>query len=228
MMKEALNSFSQIIASYFYSIVDYTLVVSKSVERSWKLENSFLILNPVRKNFLKDKEREGNINKLAMVGHIIKSKGIERFLDDFYKEIESQGIKLYIWGDGSDCKRLKEKYPRVHWQGFVKNLNFELSKCDLLVFPSIVPEAFGLAIVEAAQLGIPSISSNLGGQAEVTNSLFGAECLYDLEKKSSFWECFYKVKENYKYLSNIGVENSHKLYSVKYFKQSLREVISTV
>ena len=42
-----------------------------------------------------------------------------------------------------------------------------MSECDLVICPSIVPEAFGRTIAEAGAMGIPVVASNIGAPGEI-------------------------------------------------------------
>ena len=43
----------------------------------------------------------------------------------------------------------------------------ELAGADLLVFPSLWYETFGLTILEAASQGVPAVATNIGGQSSL-------------------------------------------------------------
>ena len=56
---------------------------------------------------------------------------------------------------------------RVEFVGFVPDVAVELDALDVLVVPSLVPEGFGLAVVEGMAVGLPVIAPAAGGPAEI-------------------------------------------------------------
>lgn len=84
-------------------------------------------------------------------------------------------IQLYIIGRGpllGDLMNLSESLAikdRVNFYGFIEHhlIPEYLGSMDIFVIPSIVPETFGVAAVEAAAMEIPVVASNIGGLPEV-------------------------------------------------------------
>ena len=77
-----------------------------------------------------------------------------------------------VVGDG-DLRTFLERAatPDVHFSGFVphramRELLLAAPGVDLLVFPSLFPEALGMSAVEALGLGIPVVTSGIGGATE--------------------------------------------------------------
>ncbi|MEO7052455.1 MAG: glycosyltransferase, partial [Rhodanobacter sp.] len=58
---------------------------------------------------------------------------------------------------------------RHHFPGWVNNVHPYYSAMSVLAFPSITPETFGRASVEAQAAGIPVLASNVGGLPETLN-----------------------------------------------------------
>lgn len=56
---------------------------------------------------------------------------------------------------------------RVRLTGFRKDIGKVIRSLDILVFPSIAPEAFPLTVLEAMSLGKPVIASDIGGISEI-------------------------------------------------------------
>jgi glycosyltransferase involved in cell wall biosynthesis len=57
--------------------------------------------------------------------------------------------------------------PRVRWTGFVRPVHPLLAALDVSVVPSIRPEPFGIALIEAMATERPVVASNHGGPAEI-------------------------------------------------------------
>ena len=82
---------------------------------------------------------------------------------------------LTIVGDGPERPMLESLATtrgiadRVEFTGAMSRSSARaaLASASLLVLPSICYETFGLAILEAASLGIPSIVTNIGGQSSL-------------------------------------------------------------
>jgi glycosyltransferase involved in cell wall biosynthesis len=58
-----------------------------------------------------------------------------------------------------------EKY--IRFTGFRTDIGDVMRSLDILVFPSVAPESFGLSIMEAMSLGKPVIASKVGGVSEI-------------------------------------------------------------
>lgn len=107
--------------------------------------------------------------------------------------INDKSFRLILVGDGMDRQFLQNEIRRldlqnqVHITGFVSEPEHFLAKADLFVLPSF-SEGFGIAAVEAMQLGIPCLCSNVGGIPEFiedgdTGWLFNPNDFSDFTKK---------------------------------------------
>ncbi|MBT0813049.1 glycosyltransferase [Litoribacter ruber] len=158
-----------------YRLADKVICVSNSVKdhlvsikeiKSW---NSQVIYNPV--SFPSDFNRVKQPNfTIVCVGRLEKVKNQQLLISSLPK-IEDQRVQLILVGDGSEKRNLEELInklgiqDRVQITGFASNPFEWLEKADLFVLPSI-SEGFGIATVEAMQLGIPCLCSNVGGIPE--------------------------------------------------------------
>ena len=105
---------------------------------------------------------------------------------------------------------------------FLKNISNELknalvSKSNIFVMPSIIHknsvEGFGIAFVEAAQYGIPSIGGKDGGASDaIIHEKTGLIC--DGNNLESIYASINQLleKENYKELGKLAKENSQKFH----------------
>ncbi len=110
---------------------------------------------------------------IISVAALHERKGLNYLIEAFAKVADKKDkVKLVIVGEGPERKKLEK---------LIKNLNLDdkvtltgtqneiarlLKSSDLFVLPSL-REAFGLAIVEAMDVGIPVIGSNTGGIPEI-------------------------------------------------------------
>lgn len=67
------------------------------------------------------------------------------------------GISIRFAGDGQDRSRLEQEYPEHRYEGWQSRADLSriMEKARLLIAPSLGPEPFGLAPVEALLSGIP-------------------------------------------------------------------------
>jgi len=120
---------------------------------------------------------------ILMPGRLTPWKGQELFIEALNlvnKELGYQSFCAVILGgdQGRDIytkkiKRLSEQYRLTSQLKFVehcKNMPLAYKISDLVVSPSIEPEAFGRVAIEAQSMEKPIIASNIGGSNETIKS----------------------------------------------------------
>ena len=110
--------------------------------------------------------RESNIeNYIAFAGRLSKEKGVE-LLAETAKLLPQ--YTFMVAGDGPD-KHLLENIENVKLVGFLsgQNLIDFIAKAKVLAVPSIWYENCPLSILEAQCMGVPVITMNHGGMAEL-------------------------------------------------------------
>jgi len=137
--------------------------------------------------------------RFGYIGTFIPSKGVHVLLEAF-RSIKSQGAELRISGRFVPYHAGFEDYPdylkslgnedNVLWLGEYDNRDIAaiLSEIDVLVVPSIWHENSPLTIHEAFMAGVPVMTSNIGGMAELVQDgsnglLFQVGDSKDLAKK---------------------------------------------
>jgi len=154
--------------------------------------------------------------RIGVVGQISQAKGQWTILESFKQRKVILPVKLTIYGDSL-------KSEAVHWQQFLRDIDLLCSNgwdivnagfthdtiqiydnLDLLVIPSIVPEAFGLTAIEAMVRGVIVIANRSGALPEIIQHNYNG-LLYDVR--------------NYTELPNLIEE----LIAGKYDIESLRE-----
>lgn len=114
-------------------------------------------------------QRDSTIT-FGFMGRIIPEKGIHLLLKAF-SALNGSKSRLLIFGADGSARQYLEQYAnaRVIFKGRFDNrdLNDVLSQIDILVVPSIWYENSPLVIQEAFLAGIPVITSNIGGMAEL-------------------------------------------------------------
>lgn len=136
------------------------LLTEKLIERAPKETPVITLLNPV--NSHKDEYSLPKGNSFLFVGRIWEEKGINELLETIGND-----YPLTIVGDGPRKNDLQEKYPKVHFKGWLSpaDVLLEMKNSIALILPSIYLEAFGLVVTEALSLGLPVIVSNRAGSA---------------------------------------------------------------
>ena len=182
--------------NYVVSNSEFTknLAISKGI----KAEN-IRVINPgvypikeIEKKFLNEAEKilEKKSPKLVTVSRYDKRKNHEKVIMALrnLKEIYPNIIYICI-GTGDEEENLKKLVKELSLENqvkFLKNIpqdlkNALLHKSDIFVMPSIVykksVEGFGIAYVEAAQHGVPSIGGKDGGASDaIENNETGLIC----------------------------------------------------
>lgn len=129
-------------------------------------------------------KREKNLTlRIVNVGRLSPIKGQVEFLKSIHLLKQKIQKPLEVWLVGSEGKG-KTKYTELV-RKTIKQLDLEscvqllgtrrdipelISKADLLVLSTLVPEAFGRVIVEAGAVGTPVIATRLGGLLDIVDS----------------------------------------------------------
>lgn len=117
--------------------------------------------------------------RVGYCGLLMASKGVHRLLEAA-ASLRQQGtsVQLLIAGKAFSIEYQQQLqrfaqtaglHNQVNWLGFLEpeRLSTFYGKLDLLVFPSIYPESFGMVVAEAMAHGVVPISTGVGGAFEV-------------------------------------------------------------
>ncbi|MBN1558251.1 MAG: glycosyltransferase family 4 protein [Lentisphaerae bacterium] len=105
------------------------------------------------------------------LGRLDAHKGLG-VLDAAFRRLDgAPPLRLEIAGEGprrAAAERLAARDPRVACRGFVDGPARDalLQRADVLLYPSLCLESFGLAVLEAMAAGCTAVVSAAGGQAE--------------------------------------------------------------
>ncbi len=220
-----LNNVDHIVANSNYT---KNLAIDLGVQ-----EEKIVIINPgvdpvveVPKKYLNEAEEilKGKKNRIITVSRFDKRKNHEkvimavRNLKEIYPEIFYTCI-----GYGEEEEKLKKLVIELKLEEqvtFLKDIpsdlkNALISKSDIFVMPSIIykksVEGFGIAYVEAAQYGIPSIGGKDGGASDaIIHEKTGLIC--DGNKLEDIYSSIDNLYKNNKYLeygkeAKINAEN---------------------
>ena len=177
-----------------YRFVNVVVCVSKAVKeyliRIGEITDNkgYVVYNPVSK--------VGEVTRIPQSDFTIVSVGRLDRVKNQYLLIEALAnlkdltLKLILVGDGNDRQFLESHISRlglksqIQITGFVPNPEHYLAKADLFILPSI-SEGFGIAVIEAMQLGIPCLCTNVGGIPEfMIDDING--WLFDPHNKTEF------------------------------------------
>lgn len=153
-------------------------------------KKTFVVGNPFDTKHVREMADLGYVESVCEVlflGRLVEEKDPLRFIDlmsGFYNKNEGSEIKACIVGTGELeelCKkRIEERglEGRVLMTGFLENPFPILSKAKLLVVTS-KHEGFGLVALEAMALGIPVVSTPVGGLLDIVDDSCGSLCASD-------------------------------------------------
>lgn len=162
-----------------------TIFVSEDCEQSFMRTfpcigiKGKVLYNPIDEVKIKEKSKlerivlpEATFNIVA-VGRLMKVKGFERLID-VIAQLRDDGISVHlnILGDGSERGNLEKKIldhrltENVTLHGFQPNPYPMIQASDLLVCSSY-REGYSTTVVEALVLGIPVVTTDCAGMAEI-------------------------------------------------------------
>jgi len=173
-MKKSFKSFNKVI-----SVSDY---VKNIVKDAFNLDNiitahNFIDLNEILTSVddTKTPHKEYMINEDTKIvlysARLHPQKGITTVIDAF-KKIDDENIVLLISGKGEleeYVKKICRERSKMTYLGYLPRevqLNI-LKNSDVFLAPSTYPDACPTSILEATALGVPVISTSLGGIPEL-------------------------------------------------------------
>lgn len=208
-----VKSFLGVIEAWIYSIlktykkVDLYICPSKFLENKLLgtseiyLGKTFAIHNFIEKNDISEKNDTEN-PYIVFVGRLSREKGVE-LLGQTAKLLPE--YQFVVCGNGPDDECLKN-ISNVTLKGFAtgKELTDIMSNAKLLIAPSICYENNPLSILEAHSMGVPVVTMNYGGMAELVEdgktgvlaSVPTAEALAEAVRKCLSDEYYKSLKKN--------------------------------
>jgi glycosyltransferase involved in cell wall biosynthesis len=150
-------------------------------------------------NSPRTEQTAGRPLRLGYIGQIKPHKGVDLLIDAVIDLLNiGENIRLDLWGSKNDMPEYSiplqmrsDAYPSaIHWQGAYKGSQVwdVLGSFDVLVMPSRCYENSPTVILEAYQMNVPVIATDLGGMAELvehekTGLLFEFESVSDLRRQ---------------------------------------------
>lgn len=127
-------------------------------------DKTFTIHNFIERKFTPEK-KEQSTPYIVFVGRLSKEKGVE-LLSETAKLLPE--YNFIVAGNGPDGECL-EGIPNVTLKGFVTGVELTnlMANAKLLIAPSVCYENCPLSILEAHSMGVPVVTMNSGGMAEL-------------------------------------------------------------
>lgn len=109
---------------------------------------------------------------IAFIGRLTVDKGLSLILEYFTNNKFLKDKFLYIFGDGPLKKEIKRTEMLNNNVIFIGELSQEqlykkLRDIDIVIIPSLIPEAFGRVILDSFQCAIPVIVNDIGALNEI-------------------------------------------------------------
>lgn len=128
--------------------------------------SSFAIVD----TYLSPEEDKGDGKRLTFVGpseHNPNLVGVTWFLENCWDKLKQQvsDMQLDIVGkwSGQFITEFKQKYPDVHFLGFVDSLR-DAIKDSTMIVPITIGSGIRMKILEASNIGVPFVSTHVGAE----------------------------------------------------------------
>lgn len=164
-------------------------------------------------------------NKVPVIGcisRLAREKGQGDLLRAMKQVLKHNDAELWIIGKGPDEKYLKELAvklgiaDKIHFKGFVKNINEMYNQIDIAVFPSTWElEGFGLVLIEAMANGVPVVASSIGPISEVIGDAAVNYAPGDINELSKQLSALINDTHLQASLKAKGLKRATELYSIE-------------
>ena len=213
----------------------YCICVSEYVEIEYKkigLLNTILIANPLDNNVLSKKFHYHKQNKfnISFFGSINSIKGVKYLLGSI-KYLNDFDITLSIYGEGIELEKFKSIHAnneKIIFHGFTNEVINKIDETDILILPTIIPEAAPTIIQQAMSRGVPVITTNIGGQKyfvkdKINGILIKPKCSKEIANAILF---FLKDQEFYKFVSLNNSKDSLNFNTITDFNKQILTIFS--
>lgn len=165
----------------------------------------------------------------GFVGRIVKDKGIEELVCAFLELLkDNKNIKLLILGDFEENVNLSPEivdkihnHPNIVYVGRQQDVRPFFKIMDVFVLPSY-REGFGMVLIEAGAMKIPSIVTNISGCNEViVNNKTGF--LIENKNKKDLYSKMKYIIDNQDMINEIG-ENARISVEERYIQNKLWDI----
>ena len=228
------KSFLNYILCYILKRANNTIAVSNYVKNTIIQRNNnvkiCVIHNPIEFSINKLNINKTEIINFSFFGTLKTEKGIELIVKAAnYFQSNYPKIQFSIYGDGPLKNDLISKnIPNMCVHGHIDNVEDHLESTDVLLLPSIIPEACPTIILQAMSKGIPTITSNIGGQKELVIEKWNGLLI----NKNDLESLIYNIVlinsdiELYNFLANNNISEIKKYNSLNDYKIKINNIIN--
>lgn len=213
----------------------------QDVQKYVKKENMFVCQNGIAvKNDVIRKNVGNHVPRLLFLSNLIKSKGVLVLLDALaiLKAKDYSFVCDIVGGESKeiDNKRISEEIRQrgienvtVYWGRKYENAKEEiLDNTDIFVFPTYYDkECFPLVLLEAMQHGLPIITTNEGGIADMV--IHGENGLICKKKNPlDLATCLIKLLDNpslMKSMGKVGYNKYKEYFTIEAFERRFADIL---
>jgi glycosyltransferase involved in cell wall biosynthesis len=198
----------------FYRHVSFLTVSNSTKEdlQKWGIKKVTVITNGVTLPKILPKVKKEKDFTLIYLSALAKDKGVEDAISVF-NILQKQIPDFKFWIVGKSYPKyinfLKEKCPDAKFWGYVsEQKKFDLlSRSHVLIFPSI-HEGWGLVIIEAASIGIPTVAYKVSG---VKDAILDGKTglMAETQTPEALVELVLKLYRDKKLYSNLSINAKH-------------------
>lgn len=207
------------------------LCVSEAVQERLRLPNSRIIANPLPFAPTEVPKKHPEALNVAVFASLIPLKGIEYFLKSRELLEHPEKVRYLVFGRGPLEEELRHSAPEgVEFRGFCDDVQKTLSKeVHVSILPSVVPESFGMVLIEAMACGVPVITTSIGGQAELVEDGVTGFLVPPRDGRAIARAVDALVQDNgmYERMSQAALDASQ-AFSGRHFAEAVRDIFAHI
>ena len=123
-------------------------------------------------------------DSILFVGRLVPEKGLQEVLGSVEEVAREFCWRIDVVGEGPLRARLEQAFPTVRFHGWADPAPF-YREAGIVLVPSLWPENFGYAVVEAMGYGLPVLAARVGGIPEIVEDGSTGR-LYDPDASQQF------------------------------------------
>ena len=221
--------FKKLLKKKLLKVVCCAKCVEKAFKEEIEIDDEYIttIYNPLDLKMYKYKNNKNTDFSLVHVGRLTEIKNQELLIRSFDKVLsQNANIYLNIVGDGELKRQLMDLTKQLKIENNIKfwgnrdDVHDILSKSDAFILTSKI-ECCPMVILEAMATGLPCISTNVGGTAEIIGNA-GILCDEDSDSISQAILEIANDKNKYKKYHESAIKRSKlfdsRIISTNYFK----------
>ena len=173
-LKSTFIAFSNYLAKKheYYKLIDKFIVMSnygRLLLKEIGVKEDHIVIKPHSIDSIFKRKKSRNRGKYLYIGRIDKLKGIDLLIKAF--NALSKEYELSVIGSGPDMHKLSKIAcnDNIKFYGNLEHNDIYkyLDESSFLIMPSLMPETFGLTIIEAMSFGVPVIGTAIGTRKEL-------------------------------------------------------------